>query len=147
MELNNLIPLVHKRKRIGRGGSRGGTSGKGSKGQNARSGGGVAANFEGGQMPLTRRLPKRGFSNAPFKIVYEIINLDRLALVFDNGAEITPQALVDKGFIKGKKTGLVKILGDGDLTKKFIVHAHAFSKSAGDAIKSQGGEVHLINER
>ncbi len=147
MELNNLVSLVEKRKRIGRGGSRGGTSGKGSKGQNARSGGGVAANFEGGQMPLTRRLPKRGFSNFRFKTTYEVINLDRLALVFDDGAEITQEALVEKGFIKGKNPGLIKILGDGDLAKKFIVHAHAFSKSAEEAIKSLGGEVHLINER
>jgi len=146
VELNNLIPLVEDRKRVGRGGSRGGTSGKGGKGQTARSGGKIPAYFEGGQMPLTRRLPKRGFSNARFKVVYEVINLDRLALLFDNGAEITQQALVEKGFL-GKKAGLVKVLASGSLTKKFIVHAHAFSKSAEDAIKSQGGEVHVINER
>ena len=147
MELNNLTPLVHPRKRIGRGGSRGGTSGKGSKGQLARSGGKVGAAFEGGQMPLTRRLPKRGFSNFRFKQEYEIINLDRLALVFEDGAQITEQVLVEKGFLKGKKIGLIKILGNGELSKKFVIYAHAFSKSAEEAIKSQGGEVHLITER
>ena len=146
MELHTLRPVVDKRKRVGRGGSRGGTSGKGGKGQTARSGGSIGPIFEGGQMPLTRRLPKRGFSNAPFKKSYTPVNIERLAAVFEDGAEVTQEALFAKGFIKGQKTQFIKILGHGDLTKKLVVYAHAFSKSAEKAITSQGGKVHLINE-
>ncbi len=146
--LNKLTQLVKKRKTIGRGGSRGGTSGKGHKGQKARSGAGnkISAWFEGGQMPLTRRMPKRGFSNARFKVVYEIVNLSRLEEVFDNEAVIDKNLLVETGVIKGGKKALVKILGDGSLTKKFSIQADAFSKTAKEAVISKGGEVRIIKE-
>ncbi len=146
MELNNLTPLVQKRKRIGRGGCRGGTAGKGGKGQTARSGGKIPARFEGGQMPLVRRLPKRGFSNAQFKTTYDIINLARLADLFEEGSEITRELFIEKGLIK-KSAGLVKILAHGEFAKKLVIHADAFSKTAEEAIKSFGGEVRLIKER
>lgn len=142
--LNELTSLVRKRKRIGRGGSRGGTCGKGHKGQKARSGGSVNPRFEGGQMPLTRRLPKRGFSNCPFKTVYEIVNLGRLDKYFDEGATINKQTLKESGIIKGN--GLIKILADGELNKKLLVYVDAISKTAHDAILNKGGEVHITKE-
>lgn len=143
--LNNLLQLVKKRKRVGRGGSRGGTSTKGHKGQKARSGSKISIWFEGGQMPLTRRLPKRGFSNAPFKKSYEIINLERLEELFDKGTVINKELLIQRGVIKNSKA-LIKVLGNGTITKKFIIYADAFSISAKKAIESQGGEVHLTKE-
>ncbi|MGB8367244.1 MAG: 50S ribosomal protein L15, partial [Candidatus Babeliales bacterium] len=95
--LENLVPLGKKRKRVGRGGSRGGTSGKGHKGQKARSGGGIAPAFEGGQMPLHRRLPKRGFTNARFKKVIEIVNLKHLDKIFNEGETVSKKILIEKG--------------------------------------------------
>lgn len=145
--LSNLTSIVKKRKTIGRGGSRGGTSGKGNKGQKARSGAKIGVIFEGGQMPLTRRLPKRGFTNAPFKTVYEIVNLEQLNTIFDHGAMVTKEALIEKGVIKAGKKALVKILGNGALDKNLIVHAHAFSKTAAQTISDKGGEVHVIKEK
>lgn len=144
--ISNLTSLVKKRKKVGRGGSRGGTSGKGHKGQKARSGPSIGVIFEGGQMPLTRRLPKRGFNNDVFKKFFELVNLDRLTNIFDNGAVIDKQVLIEKGVIKKSSKLPVKILANGTLDKKFIVHTHAISKSAADAITNKGGEVHIIKE-
>lgn len=145
--LSNLSPLLKKRKRVGRGGSRGGTAGKGHKGQKARSGGKIRIMFEGGQMPLTRRLPKRGFSNVPFRQIYEIVNIGTLEAFFDTGTVINKELLIENNIIKGKKKSLVKILGHGELKKKFIVHADAVSKTAQEAIKNKGGEVHITQEK
>lgn len=144
--LSNLSRLVKKRKRVGRGGDRGGTSGKGHKGQKARSGPQIGAAFEGGQMPLTRRLPKRGFSNAPFKETYEIVNVSRLGIIFDIGAIVNRDALVEKGIIKRSSKLPIKVLGNGTLDKKLVVYADKFSKTAEEAIKNNGGEIHLTRE-
>lgn len=111
LTLNNIVSISKKRKRVGRGGSRGGTSGRGHKGQKARTSGTVGPMFEGGQMPIHRRLPKRGFSNDRFADVYEVVNLGRLENAFEAGAEVTRAALVEKGIISGKKGLLAKIAG------------------------------------
>lgn len=152
-QLNTLSGLVKKRKRVGRGGSRGGTSGKGHKGQKARSGDhGVGYGFEGGQMPLTRRLPKKGFNNKRFAQKYHIINLVDLEKHFENDALVTKDALVQAGIVNSKKSEkgeagfLVKILGNGNISKKFAVHVDAMSESAQQAIKKAGGSVHLTRE-
>ena len=131
-------------KRVGRGTSsgHGKTSGKGHKGQNARSGGGVRPGFEGGQLPLFRRLPKRGFSNAMFKVRYATINVSDLEK-FDDGAVVTPELLKEMGILKKQLSG-VKVLGNGDLTKKLIVKAHAFSSSAQEKIEAKGGKAEVI---
>jgi large subunit ribosomal protein L15 len=133
-----------KKKRVGRGMSSGWgkTAGKGHKGQKARSGSGIHPWSEGGQMPLQRRLPKRGFTNI-FKKEYEIVNVDCLEEKFDAGAEITLELLKESGLVNGRKP-LVKILGQGDLTKQFHIHAHAFSKSAVEKIKALGGDVTVV---
>jgi len=133
-----------KKKRVGRGpGSGWGkTSGKGHKGQKARSGSGIHPWSEGGQMPLQRRLPKRGFTSI-FKKEFEIVNLKRLEEQFAGGTEITPEVLKEANIIRSLKEQ-VKILGYGELTKQFHVHAHAFSKSAIEKIKAAGGEVNVI---
>lgn len=144
IKLDKLKPLTKKRKRVGRGGKLGGTSGRGHKGQSARSGGGVGIVFEGGQMPLSRRLPKRGFSNAPFRIEYAVVNLERLNDHFENGQTVNKQALIDKGIIT--KHCLVKILGQGTLDKKFDVEVDAISKSARAAIEQVGGKVQLVTK-
>jgi large subunit ribosomal protein L15 len=147
-QLNNLTPLKKKRKRIGRGGNRGGTCGRGHKGQKARTGGAskVRIGFEGGQIPLARRIPKRGFNNSSFSTDYVVVNLSDLERVFDNGAQVTKDLLIAKGFCKGYRKPLVKILGNGELSKKLIIYGDAFSKSAIEKIKRVGGEVHLIKE-
>ena len=125
-------------KRLGRGSSSGTgkTSGKGHKGQNSRSGGGVRVGFEGGQLPLYRRLPKRGFSNAMFKKVYAVINVSDLNM-FEEGTEVTPELLKEMGIIKKQLSG-IKVLGNGSLEKKLTVRAHVFSKSAKEKIEAQG---------
>lgn len=146
MLLNSLTRLVKKRKTIGRGGSRGGTSGRGHQGQGSRSGGSVGIVFEGGQMPLARRLPKRGFNNNAFRIVYEIISIQTLNDHFEAGAVVTKEILHEKHLIK-KMTLPIKILGSGKLSKKLIVHSDAISSGAREAIEGQGGEVHLIREK
>ena len=130
-------------KRIGRGhGSGWGkTAGKGSKGQNARSGGGVALGFEGGQTPIWRRLPKRGFTNFTRK-EYSIVNVELLNR-FEDGAEITPELLKQAGLVRKELDG-VKILGVGELEKKLTVKANKFSKSAVEAIEKAGGKVEVI---
>lgn len=152
--LENLQPSGKKRKRIGRGGSRGGTSGRGHKGQNARSGGPKARGFEGGQTPLQRRLPKRGFTNARFSREVSLVNLSSLERVFSEGTEINALLLIQNGLIKPKKSeqqdikkgSFIKILGDGVLSKKFIVSADAFSASAIQAIEKAGGKALIIKE-
>jgi large subunit ribosomal protein L15 len=142
LQLHNLEPLKKKRKRIGRGGGRGGTSGRGHKGQRARSGGKSELRpfFEGGQMPITRRLPRRGFTNI-FKKQFTIISLRDMERLFDSGDVINRESLREKGLVKGRKEFLLKVLCNGVLTKKFTVYADAWSKSAEDAIKKAGGQV------
>lgn len=152
MALHELAKLTKKRKRVGRGGKLGGTSGKGHKGQKARSGGYVRIGYEGGQMPLYRRLPKRGFNNTEFSKIVKVVNIEDLERVFDNGAEVTREALIEKGLIKVgnsvKKTGQVqvKVLGAGTLTKKLNVLADAYSESAAKAIQDNGGQARLNKE-
>lgn len=146
MDLSNLQPSygsTHSKKRIGRGhgSGTGKTAGKGHKGQNARSGGGVKPGFEGGQMPLQRRLPKRGFKPLSRK-EYTLVNLRDLEL-FDTGSVVDLETLGVAGLIGQLKDG-VKILGDGDLTKKLTVKAHKFSKSAQAKIEAAGGTVEVI---
>ncbi len=140
-KLSELAPLKKPRKRIGRGGSRGGTSGRGHKGQKARSGGGVRVGFEGGQMPLYRRLPKRGFSNVRFQEAIEIINIKRLNELDDQ--EITKELLMEKGIIKPRKNRpfLLKVLGDGSLDKPITIVADSFSAAARKAIEQAGGKA------
>jgi large subunit ribosomal protein L15 len=144
-KLHERVKITHKRKRIGRGGSRGGTSGKGHKGQKARSGAGrkIGPAFEGGQMPLHRRLPKRGFTNARFKKEFLLVNLDQLDFAFNDGDAVTKNILVEKGLVK-KSDVLVKILGRGKLSKKITITVDACSAGAQEAIVSCGGEIHLI---
>ena len=147
MKLHELRPndkAFKERKRVGRGpgSGLGKTSGKGHKGQNARSGGGVRPGFEGGQLPLFRRLPKRGFSNAKFKTVYAVINLSDLNK-FEDGAIVTPEILKEMGILKNQLNG-VKILGNGKLEKKLTVKAHKFSESAKESIEKMGGKAEVI---
>lgn len=139
--LNELVPLTKKRKRIGRGGSRGGTSGRGTKGQKARSGGKVNIGFEGGQMPLYRRLPKRGFSNIPFQEIIRIINVGDFSKIADQ--EITKELLVAKGIIRirSNQPFHLKVLGNGVLDRAVTVSADSFSASARKAIEQAGGKV------
>lgn len=136
---------TQKKKRVGRGegSGHGKTSGRGNKGALSRSGARRGSHFEGGQMPLIRRLPKRGFHN-PFPKVYTPVNLMVLERCFDDGALVDPAALLGKGIIHGSETGGVKILGKGDVTKKFHIKAHAFSKSALEKIQSQGGKCEVL---
>lgn len=147
MKLHELRPsegAFKASKRLGRGTSSGTgkTSGKGHKGQNARSGGGVRPGFEGGQLPLFRRLPKRGFSNAMFKVRYATINVSDLEK-FDEGAVITPELLKEMGILKKQLSG-VKVLGNGELTKKLTVKANKFSDTAIAKIESIGGKAEVI---
>jgi large subunit ribosomal protein L15 len=146
MKLHELRPAEGAKKsakRVGRGiaSGHGKTSGRGHKGQKARSGGGVRPGFEGGQMPLQRRIPKRGFTNI-FKKEYAIVNLDRLN-IFENGTEVTPELLVEAGIVK-KSDDQVKILGNGEIEKNLTVKAHKFSKSAAEKIEAAGGKVEVI---
>src|SRR5277367_339126 len=136
----------HRVKRLGCGESsgHGKTSGKGHKGQKARSGGSLRLGFEGGQMPLIRRLPKRGFNNAAFKTNYAIINLDALNQ-FDNGAKVDEKALLGLKLIRGTYDG-VKILGTGELKKKLAITADKVSASAREKIEKAGGSVALTSD-
>ena len=147
MKLNSVKPnpyATKARKRVGRGpgSGTGKTAGRGENGQNSRSGGGVRIGFEGGQTPLFRRLPKRGFSNARFKKVYAVINLDDLN-EFKDGAEVTPEILKDAGLVKNTLDGL-KVLGNGKLEKKLTVKANKFSKTAKEQIEKLGGKAEVI---
>ncbi|MCG1023868.1 MULTISPECIES: 50S ribosomal protein L15 [Sutcliffiella] len=146
MKLHELKPNEGSRKernRLGRGtgSGNGKTSGKGHKGQNARSGGGVRPGFEGGQTPLFQRLPKRGFTNINRK-EYAIINLDALNR-FDEGTEVTPELLLETGLVSKLNAGL-KVLGNGSIEKKLTVRAHKFSSAAKEAIEAAGGSVEVI---
>ncbi len=146
--LNTLAPAKganRKCKRVGRGigGGHGKTSTRGYKGQLSRSGTSVRAGFEGGQMPLHRRLPKRGFNN-PFRKEYAVVGLDKLS-AFGAGAEVTPQILKERGIVRNLKDGL-KILGSGELKHSLRVSAHRFSKSAVDKIQKAGGSVEVIKK-
>ncbi|NLT20610.1 MAG: 50S ribosomal protein L15 [Syntrophomonadaceae bacterium] len=146
MKLHELQspPGANKRiKRVGRGtgSGHGKTSTRGHKGQKSRSGGGVRPGFEGGQMPLQRRLPKRGFTNI-FKKEYSIVNVKDFN-VFEEGIEVTPELLQQAGLIKNLKNE-VKVLGDGDLERKVTVKAHRFSKQAEEKITAQGGKAEVI---
>lgn len=131
-------------KRLGRGSSSGTgkTSGKGHKGQNARSGGGVRPGFEGGQLPLYRRLPKRGFSNAMFKKTYVVINVSDLNR-FEDGTVVTPELLKEMGIVKKELSG-IKVLGNGSIEKKLTVRANLFSAVAKEKIETAGGKTEVI---
>ena len=147
MKLHELSPnegSTSSRKRRGRGAGSGlgKTSGRGHKGQNARSGGGVRPGFEGGQNPLYRRVPKRGFNNDRFATVFAIVNLDQLNR-FAAGTEVTPELLLNEGILKNPKDG-IKILGNGDLNVQLTVKAHKFSQSEADKIQAAGGKTEVI---
>jgi len=147
MKLHELVAnegAKQTRKRVGRGpgSGLGKTSGKGQKGQKARSGGGKGAVFEGGQLPLYRRLPKRGFSNAKFKTVYATVNLDDLNR-FENGTVVTPALLKETGLVKKGLDG-IKVLGEGTLEKKLTIQANKFSGSALEKIEKSGSKAEVI---
>ena len=143
-ELERNIGATHEKKRVGRGpgSGLGKTSGRGQKGQKARSGGSINPVFEGGQLPLYRRIPKRGFSNAKFKTRYAVINLKDLN-VFEDGAVVTPALLKDAGIIKNQLDG-IKVLGNGKLEKKLTIQANKFSNSALEKIKEAGSKAEVI---
>ncbi len=148
MKLNELKPAKganRRRKRVGRGNGSGwgGTCGRGHKGQKSRSGSSIPAWFEGGQMPLVRRLPKRGPRRTAHKrLEYDLINVETLNM-FADSAVVTPESLRDAGLIK-RKDALIKILGDGDLERQLNVQAHRFSKSAVEKIESKGGTAEVL---
>ena len=147
MKLNSIHPAegaTKARKRVGRGpgSGTGKTAGRGENGQKSRSGYSRKAGFEGGQLPLYRRLPKRGFTNARFKVEYAVINLDDLNK-FEDGAVVTPELLKEMGLLKNQLDG-VKVLGNGTLEKKLTVKAHKFSASALAAIEKSGGKAEVI---
>lgn len=144
MQLHDLYPFPEERKqrrRVGRGqgSGLGGTSGRGHKGQNARSGGGVRPGFEGGQMPLQRRLPKHGFKNALFRVRYDVVNLDTLAEAFPGKTDITLEDIYDRRLVKGG--ALVKVLSRGDITTPMNIEAHRFSRAAAEKIQKAGGKA------
>lgn len=146
MKLHELQPAEgsrHERKRKGRGigSGNGKTAGRGHKGQGARSGGGKGPGFEGGQNPLYRRLPKRGFTNI-HRTEYAIVNLSELNR-FAEGAEVTPESLIESGIVKNPKDG-IKILGNGEVTVKLTVKANKFSESAVEKIQAAGGKTEVI---
>lgn len=146
MKLHELKPVEgarNKRNRVGRGMSSGNgkTSGRGHNGQKSRSGGKIGLTFEGGQLPLFRSIPKRGFTNINRKD-YAIVNVSALNR-FDNGTEVTPELLIESGIVKNEKSG-IKILGNGNLEKKLTIKAHKFSSSAVEAIEQQGGTHEVI---
>ena len=146
MKLHELKPnpgSIKNKKRLGRGTAtgQGKTAGRGQDGQNSRSGGGTRPGFEGGQMPLYRRIPKRGFTNI-FATNYSEINIDTLNR-FEDGTEVTPEMLKELGIVKKQLDG-VKVLGRGELEKKLTVKAHKFSKSAIEKIEAAGGKVEVI---
>ena len=150
MRLHDLKPASgskHRRKRIGRGpgsGRGGHTSTRGQKGQGSRSGSSTRPGFEGGQLPLARRLPKRGFNNKPFSVVFIPVNLDSLNH-FDNGANVDESVLREAGIVNGRGDG-VKILARGDLEKKLTVKATAFSAAAKAAIEEKGGVCEVVSK-
>ncbi len=146
MELNQLRPAPGARKRgrrVGRGigSGRGKTAGRGHKGQKARSGPGIRPQFEGGQMPLFRRTPKRGFNN-PLGTEYATVNVGALE-VFEPGTEVTPELLLERRIIRKLQDG-VKVLGNGELTRPLVVRAHRFSRTAAEKIQAAGGKAEVI---
>ena len=143
-ELEAVYGSTKNRKRVGRGqgSGTGKTSGKGEKGQNARSGGGVRPGFEGGQLPLFRRLSKRGFNNYNFRTVYSVVNVEDLNR-FEDGTTVTIEMLKEAGLIKKELDG-VKVLGNGELKKKLTVKANAFTRSAIEKINNNGGKTEVI---
>ncbi len=148
MELHDLHPAPgakRSRKRVGRGpgSGTGKTAGKGHKGQKSRTGYSRRFGFEGGQMPLARRLPKRGFTNV-FRVEYQVVNLRDLDRVFADGDTVSPEALAAKGLVRGGKRR-VKVLGDGELGKKLAVQAHKFSASARAGIEKAGGSCEVVS--
>jgi large subunit ribosomal protein L15 len=147
MRLHTLKPrpgAKHRRKRLGQGESsgHGKTSGRGGKGQTARSGSSIRIGFEGGQMPLIRRIPKRGFNNKRHATVYLPVNLDALN-IFEEGARVDETALRSAGLANGRAAG-IKVLGNGELTRKLTIVAHAFSASARTKIEAKGGACELV---
>lgn len=149
MKLHTMAPAEGSRtssKRLGRGigSGLGKTSGKGHKGQWARSGGGVRPGFEGGQMPLTRRLPKRGFKNGLFKKVYTIVNIGIINEKYEDGAVVDAQVLLKDGVISKIEEYGLKILGEGEFTKKITIRASKFTESAKQKIEQAGGKVEVI---
>ena len=148
MKLHELSPAPVSsksawRKGRGVGSGNGKTAGRGHKGQNARTGGGVRPGFEGGQIPLFRRLPKRGFTNSLFKKEYAIINLETLDKLFNDGDAVSMETLLEKGVIRKELNGL-KVLGRGEITKKLTVKAAIFSASAKEKIEAAGGKAEVI---
>ena len=146
MELNTIKPPSGSRKKIkrvgrGRSSGHGKTSCRGANGQKSRSGSKSTRAYEGGQMPLQRRVPKRGFTNI-FRKEYEVVNIEKLNM-FENGAEVTPQLLCDKGIVR-LKLGGVKILGNGELKVSLTVRADRFSKTAVEKIEAAGGKVEVV---
>jgi len=147
MGLNNLRPprgAKHPKKRVGRGpgSGHGKTASRGSKGAQSRSGFRFKRGFEGGQTPLHRRLPKRGFHN-PFRVEYAVVNLDTLGEVFESGASVTPDILRERGIVRDSRA-LVKVLGRGEIAKQLTVRAHKFSGSAAEKITAAGGVAEVI---
>ena len=147
MQLHSLYPFPEERKtrkRVGRGSGSGlgCTAGKGNKGQNARAGGGVPAGFEGGQMPLQRRLPKRGFKNMPFRTRYSVVNLADLVSHFEGKTDIRLEDIYARGLAANGSP--VKVLGDGELTAPLKVEAHKFSASAREKLMNAGGEAKAL---
>lgn len=140
------VPLGATKKKVIVGRGYGGKSRRGNNGQNSRSGGGVRFGFEGGQTPLFRRLPRRGFSNEFFKQVYTLVNLDLLESLFSNGEEVNYDTLLTKGVIK-RSENAIKILGNGKLTKKLTVQVSKISESAKAAVEAAGGTVTLLEQQ
>ena len=149
MKLHELSPAAGStkenfRKGRGAGSGNGKTAGKGHKGQNARSGGGVRPGFEGGQLPLYRKLPKRGFNNSRFAKVYTVINLDIIEKLFNDGDVVDAAALLNKGVVSSVAADGVKVLGNGDLTKNITVKAAVFSATAKEKIEAVGGKTEVV---
>ena len=147
MSLNNLRPpkgAKHAKRRVGRGpgSGHGKTASRGHKGAKSRSGHRFKRGFEGGQMPLHRRVPKRGFHN-PFRVEYAVVNLDTLAEVFEAGSSVTPELLRERGLVRKAKSK-IKVLGRGDITKKLTVQAHKFSGKAAEKIAAAGGATEIL---
>ena len=143
-ELEKNIGATHRRKRVGRGAGSGlgKTSGTGHKGQKSRSGVSIPATFEGGQLPLYRRLPKRGFSNAKFKTEFAVVNVCDLN-IFEDGTVVSPAMLKEVGLVKKQLNG-IKVLGNGTLEKKLTIQANKFSKSAVEKIEASGSKIEVI---
>ena len=149
MSLSNLRPpkgAKHAKKRVGRGpgSGHGKTASRGSKGAKSRSGFRFKRGFEGGQMPLHRRVPKRGFHN-PFRVEYAVVNLDTLAEVFEAGSSVTPEVLRERGLVRTKAR--IKVLGRGDISKKLTVQAHKFSGKAAEKLAAAGGAAEVLEAK